>query len=170
MTKHKKTKRNQKGGEWLNPATWFSSSQPTIQPSTSSQSWSDYIFNFGNKAKQTTTGILNSADSFVGQTANTITEKTNQAIVSGNKLLNQDVNLTGNTTNQTYGGKRKRHTKKMRGGKGGLGLTYYAAPVSGLQIAKPTTWQYYANGTNQYTVKGGSRKHRNKRTLRNKKY
>lgn len=164
MTKHKRTRRNQKGGEWLDPSTWFSSSQP----STSSQSWSDYIFNFGNKAKQTTTGMLDSANSFIGQTANTITEKTNQAIDSGNQLLNQNVNLTGNTSNQTYGGKRKRHTKKMRGGNG---LTYYAAPVSGLRVAEPTTWQHYANGINQYTTKGGSRRsRRSKRTRRNKKY
>jgi len=59
------------------------------------------------------------------------------------------------------GGKLRKQTmnknKTMKGGKGGLGLTYYATPVSGLAVAEPTSWQYYANGTNQYTVKGGSK-------------
>ena len=60
------------------------------------------------------------------------------------------------------GGKSGKQTmnknKTMKGGKGGLGLTYYATPVSGLNVADPTSWQYYANGTNQYTLKGGSKR------------
>jgi hypothetical protein len=28
MTKHRKTRRSQKGGDWLSPSTWFGSSDP----------------------------------------------------------------------------------------------------------------------------------------------
>ncbi len=42
----------------------------------------------------------------------------------------------------------------MRGGKGGLGLTYYATDVSnsGLQVADPTYW-----------IKGGSRRRKSRK-------
>jgi hypothetical protein len=56
-------------------------------------------------------------------------------------------------SNQTqlssYGGRRRHRRRTMRGGKGGLGLTYYATDVSnsGLQVADPTYW-----------IKGGSRR------------
>ena len=68
------------------------------------------------------------------------------------------------------GGRRRSRAKsrqmQMRGGKSNLGLTYYATPVSGLNVADPTSWQYYANGTNQYSVKGGSKKRRKGRKSR----
>jgi hypothetical protein len=63
------------------------------------------------------------------------------------------------------GGKKRRRSRTMKGGKGGLGLTYYASPVSGIKVAQPTTWI-------NYSTKGGSRRRRtNKRkTRRHKKY
>jgi hypothetical protein len=78
----------------------------------------------------------------------------------------------------SQGGKRKRRSRTMKGGKGGLGLTYYATPVSGIKVAEPTTLLYYADGTNQYSVKGGSKRRKtgkrkqkkHNRTRRNKKY
>jgi hypothetical protein len=76
--------------------------------------------------------------------------------------------------NDSSGGRRRRRARSMKGGKGGLGLTYYATPVSGMKVAEPTSWQFYANGTNQYSVKGGSRKRRgrgrkSRRTRRHKR-
>ena len=76
--------------------------------------------------------------------------------------------------NASSGGKRRKRSRSMKGGKGGLGLTYYATPVSGMKVAEPTSWQFYANGTNQYSVKGGSRKRRgrgrkSRRTRRHKR-
>ena len=70
--------------------------------------------------------------------------------------------------------RRRRCARSMKGGKGGLGLTYYATPVSGMKVAEPTSWQFYANGTNQYSVKGGSRQRRgrgrkSRRTRRHKR-
>jgi hypothetical protein len=157
MKKHKtrKGKRKiQKGGDWLNPSTWFSSNPNPI----ANQNWSDYFSNLANKTKQTTSGVLDSANSFIGQTANSISNTTSQAINSGNQMLNQNVSVSSSLPqNQIYGGRRRRKTRR-RCMKGGLGLVYYAAPVSGLKVAQPTSWQYYANGTNQYTLKAGSKR------------
>lgn len=46
-----------------------------------------------------------------------------------------------------YGGRRR--SNRMRGGIGtsrGLGLTYYATPVDGIQVAQPTYMEYYKGG------------------------
>lgn len=54
---------------------------------------------------------------------------------------------------KTMGGRRRRKTRRvLRGGKGGLGLTYYASPVSGVKVAEPTNW-----------IKGGSRRRKSRR-------
>jgi hypothetical protein len=64
---------------------------------------------------------------------------------------------------QSVGGRHRRGHKsrsrrskfsdrRLRGGKGGLGLTYYATPVSGLRVAEPTYW-----------IKGGTRRRRHTR-------
>jgi hypothetical protein len=61
---------------------------------------------------------------------------------------------------QSVGGRRRRGhrgrsrklSRKLSGGKGGLGLTYYATPVSGLKVAEPTYW-----------IKGGTKRRRHTR-------
>lgn len=174
MTKHKKTKRRvQKGGEWYNPASWFN----TDDPNAPKQSWGDWF-----------SGTTNSAENALGNAASSIQTKMSNALVSAKNIVNTDVSLTGSqnvsvpasnqdsqseqslqplqtsqSTQSTYGGKKHRKSRKMKGGKGGLGLTYYAAPVSGLKVASPNSWQFYADGTNQYSLKGGSRKRRRTR-------
>lgn len=185
MTKHNRTKRNQKGGNWLDTSTWFNNSQSTSSYYPT-QSWSDYFKSWGDKVKQSTSGLFDT---------NTFTNQSNNGIYNANQGLsppinvNQPINVNPpinvnsyenvnpninqyenfDQMNGSYGGKRKRRSRSMKGGKGGLGLTYYATPVSGLRVAEPTTWQYYRNGTNQYTVKGGSKKNR-RRTRRNKRH
>ena len=67
----------------------------------------------------------------------------------------------------TMGGKSR---KKLKGGKGGLGLTYYATPVSDIKVVQPNEWLPY-----KINYKGGSRRRKRKsrkrrRTYRNKKY
>ena len=59
----------------------------------------------------------------------------------------------------SYGGRSKR--KAMRGGKGGLGLTYYATDVanSGLKVAEPTYW-----------IKGGSKRRRTRKIRKSRKH
>ena len=55
------------------------------------------------------------------------------------------------------GGSRKR--RHMRGGKGGLGLGYYASPVQGANVAEPTYW-----------IKGGSRRRKSRKARRTRRH
>ena len=142
MTK-RKSRKQQKGGDW-NPMTWFSTS--------STQSWKDYFSNLGTK---TTEGVGN------------LTNNIENAITDMSTFQPEPAPTTQsepNTEIKTFGGrKRQKRRRTMKGGKNGLGLTYYATPVSGLRVAEPTTWQHYANGTNQYSTKGGKKSRRRKR-------
>jgi hypothetical protein len=183
MTKHKRTKRrNQKGGLWP-----FSS---TGESSISSQSWGDRFSGYWNKTKENTSSLTNSLESGLGD----VSEKTSSSVSSmgtsmseGLSNLNPFSNSSSsdssisNPSSSFIGGKRKnkygskRRCKTIKGGKGGLGLTYYATPVSGIRVAEPTTWQFYENGVNQYSIKGGSKKRRThrrhkKKTRRYKRY
>ena len=66
-----------------------------------------------------------------------------------------NINPTPTTTTpnmKSFGGKKH---KKMKGGKGGLGLIYYATPVLTSNVVEPNEWLLYNNGANQ---QGGSRK------------
>lgn len=181
MTKHRRTKRrSQKGGFW--PFT-------TSDPNAPTQSWGDYFSGLGTKAKEG----MNNVNTGLGNLATSAQSTFNQTTDSVSQVLNKDVNLTGqdistqepvistsanNVENQpvtnlipmTTGGKYRRRSRSMKGGKGGLGLTYYATPVSGLRVVQPTTWQYYANGTNQYSIKGGSRKRRMRKSRRTRRH
>jgi hypothetical protein len=154
MVKHRRTRtrKSQKGGEWYNP---FKTEDPYAPKKTWGQWWSE------------TTG---SAENTLTNARNSISSVTTGAMDSANNFIKSDVNLTGSQPpmqQQTFGGsRRRRRGRTMKGGKGGLGLTYYATPVSGINMVKPDSWQYYANGTNQYSVKGGSRR----RTRRNRKH
>ena len=60
------------------------------------------------------------------------------------------------------GGRRHRRGRgrTMKGGKGGLGLTYYASPVSGLKVAEPTYWINQNTNTN---LTGGTKRSHTKR-------
>ena len=55
------------------------------------------------------------------------------------------------------GGSRRR--RRMRGGKGGLGLGYYASPVQGANVAEPTSW-----------IKGGSRRRKSRKSRRTRRH
>lgn len=186
MTKHKRTKRrSQKGGFWP-----FTSSDPNAP----TQSWGDYFSGVGSKVKESGSGLMDSANSTIGNIATGVTEGAKNMYDSTGNLLSTDVNMTEtsqsnpispatNNISSEYpqqvpnsgniSGGRRRRSRSMKGGKGQLGLTYYASPVSGLKVASPTSWQFYANGTNQYSTKGGSRKRQHKKnkrkTLRHKK-
>jgi len=181
MTKHRRTRRrSQKGGEYQDPNAqsqgWFSGITSGITG----------LFSSGvEKAKQ---GLVN-ANQFIGNTAqksanavsdvaSNVVDTVSAPFSSSSDTTNQsgmygNPNQSGMTVN-SYGqqaGRRKKRCRSMKGGKGGSNLAYYAAPVSSLKVAEPTTWQYYANGVNQYSVKGGSRKRKGRkcrRTRRNK--
>lgn len=188
MTKHKKTRKNrQRGGFW--PFTSNTNTYPT-------QSWSEWFNNWGNKTKNTTTSFLNNANEAIGNTASNASNMVQNAIGSVQQIGNSDISLyDANNANQNNANQNNMNNMNQNnvnnmnaqqgiemgtmqpnvGGKkrrmrGGSNLAYTAAPVSGLKVAGPNTWQYYANGTNQYSTKGGSRKRRNKKTRKARKH
>ena len=188
MTKHRRRhrvskRRNQKGGDLLNPFTWFQGDD-----------WGGWF----KKATDTTSNLLNSANNTLGTAATNIASGAQSAVETAGKTLSTNIPLTlspvepvlkpepipepmsapepipepisnpvpNPVQDLSIGGKRRKYTLKGRKNmKGGLGLTYYATPVSNMKVAEPTYWEVYANGTNQYNIKGGTRK----KTRRSKK-
>jgi len=159
----KKThQRKQKGGDWYNPTSWFSDNS---DPNAPKKSWSEWW--------SSTTG---SAEASLASASESISSGAQNMMSSANQYLSQDVNLTGNQNseqmqqpvqnntipnnnnplnNNAIGGKkRKSRSRSYKGGKG-LGITYYATPVSNMKTAQPNYW-----------IKGGkkiNRKSKNKR-------
>ena len=141
---------------------WFGSSDPNAPPK---KSWSDWW-----------SGTSNTANNFLGNTANDLTQSVGNigssiGLTSSNpapqpisEVQPQVIEENPQQNQVPIGGRRRRRGRTMKGGKGGLGLTYYASPVSGLKVAQPTTWQHYANGTNQYSTKGGSRRRKGRKS------
>ena len=168
MTKHRtsRRRRSQKGGLF----GFFESPDPNAPPK---QGWGEW---FSGKTSNASGALTNVTDS--------VTQGASNLGSSIGSTLNSNVDLTGSTPVEApivvepvvvepvalepsiqssvynpLGGRRRR---KMKGGKGGLGLTYYATPVSGLNVAKPTYWI-----PNQ-SIKGGSRR-KSKKSKRSRK-
>jgi len=180
MVKHRRTRRSQKGGFW--EYLGFGSSGPEDPNKKTILDSTKEAFQFG----------LNTTENFLGTTA---TNATNAVSNAAENVKNSVLGLvssngtppttsttippttsttipptTYSTTAVSEGGRRRKGARNMKGGKGGLGLTYYASPVSGLKVAEPTSWQFYANGTNQYSVKGGSRKRKGRKSRRTRRH
>lgn len=147
MTRHRKRKQTQKGGAWYNPVSWFSSDN--------NNNYASGILEETNKkigdATQSITGWFSSS-SPTNEVSNSYSNTSPSIETQPQPQSQQEL-----TNYQTTGGRRR--TKRMRGG---LGLTYYATPVGGLKVASPDSWQFYADGTNQYSLKAGSRKRKRK--------
>jgi len=165
MTKYRKRKqrtykRIQRGGIWP-----FTESDPTA-PSLGSKasSWfqskksgaeSSWGSLFGSTPPTTTD--TTSSSTYTSSTPSTIDTTTTSSTYIPTTPQTQtqtDISPSQSTYTSAVGGRKRR---RMRGGKGGLGLTYYATPVSGLKVVEPNEWLLYNNGANQ---KGGSRKRR----------
>ena len=152
--KHKKTnKRTQRGGVWP-----FTESDPTA-PSLTSQA-SNWFQSKKSGAESSWGSLFGSTPSTSTPTSYTSTSTptstpTSYTPTTPTSYTPTTSPTTSPSTSPAIGGKRR----KMRGGKGGLGLTYYATPVSGLKVVEPNEWLLYNNGANH---KGGSRKRRRK--------
>jgi hypothetical protein len=93
--------------------------------------------------------------------------------VSPQNSINAPIESVNNayptTETETGGGKKSKTMKRLKGGKGELGLVYYASPVSGLRMAEPTYMIPYNN-----VKMGGKRRssgHKSKKNKsRNKKH
>lgn len=163
MTKQKKSRRSQRGGGWFGPD----------DPYAPKKSWMDSLSSWwsgtsSTGTSSTGTGLLSTAENKLSNFATSISNSTSQALNTISSPSTYQLSNTSysnpsayssrapapaysNSTNndnlvETYGGKGRRRTLKkkahMKGGKG-LGLTYYATPVSGLKVAEPTTFLKY---------------------------
>ena len=136
MTKHRKYKRSQRGGF----LSWLTGSEPDAPSDPNAPSWLE-------RTKASASGLgswFGSSDEASGATSSyTPTASTSSYTPT-----------TPQTQTEVVGGRKRR---RMRGGKGGLGLTYYATPVSGLKVVEPNEWLLYNNMAH---LKGGSRKRR----------
>lgn len=79
-----------------------------------------------------------------------------------NRTKNSFSSSSSYGTGTSYGGKK---TRKYKGGKGGLGLDYYATEVSGLKVAEPTYNMKYG-----LTCGGTKRKNKVKKTRKMRKH
>ena len=172
MTKHRKsrrtgktrrTRRSQKGGNWYNPMSWFSSSEPA----------DPYAPGIVEKTKQ----VAATANDYVGNVAQSGMDAVSSLVPnfsssepslsepsSSVEVVNQETAVPPSMVDATYGGRRRRRSRSM---KGGNDIAANAAPVSGLQVVKPTYWIY--SNTNQTIPKGGSRKHKTRKSHRHRK-
>jgi hypothetical protein len=129
-------------------------------------------------ATNSATNMFNNATQSASKMLSTDVNLTTNNNATTNATANTTTNAATTTTNNTMyntpvqpgvqppitsGGRRtktlKRKTRKMRGGARGLGLTYYATPVSGLKVAEPT----YLITSKGY-IKTGGRTNKRRRT------
>ena len=153
----RKTKKYQKGGFLEGISNFFSSvGQKTKDAADSANngignlmsSASSGVNNLGDNISKMSTGVVNSVQSSTNSVLSPNNANINQnqnvnPMSNSNPILNTSPinnNSSGaaNSVVQTAG-KNKSRRRKMRGGRG-LGLTYYASPVSGLKVVKPTYW------------------------------
>jgi len=174
MTKHRKyrrTKRIQKGGGFFDYFGFGSSEQPTAAPTGVEEP--GLISNLSDSVSGASSSLVSGASNLVSGTENILSssvEKAKGAVSSSSSWFSNlnpfssgeevvETQTTNYNLQPTMGGKRRKKSRKMRGGKGNLGLTYYATDVSndGLKVVEPTYW-----------IKGGSKRRRrgNKNSLK----
>ena len=173
MTKHKTKRRRQKGGAWYDPLGLFTSDTTVSEPYASGS------YASSPSIKATAKKTVEDINAIIGSAAQSGIDAANNLASNVTSSFSSPSNSYSPTPSNSYspsGGRNRRRSRRMKGGKGNLGLTYYATPVAEMNVAKPTTIQFYEQGVNQYSIKGGSRKrksHRHKtkkhRRSRNKK-
>ena len=157
--------RSQKGGAWYNPFSWFGTQTYVPEEEKS----------MINRIGESITSGIQKVDDSLASASTSISEGANSVVNKTTELLNTDVTLSTPVAQEpqqpvaTYssnvvGGKkhkRSRHHNKTksksrylaRKGGRGLGLTYYAAPVSDIKIAEPTYLLNYQGGRKRKTAK-----------------
>ena len=167
MTKHRKHKTNkrsqrrrQRGGWWPFGANADSTAEVSNYTTKASEEANKLGAQASAYATEATTGLtswFNSAKETVTgatDTAPTVTSQYNPSDTQVTPTVRPiNASPSGAPAIEATGGKR--HKKSFKGGKGGLGLAYYATPVSGLKVVEPNEWLLYNNMAN---LKGGSRR------------
>lgn len=161
MTRHRRhgrtRKKSQRGGAWYNP---FGSSEESTMPSTNQGSgmFSDAL----SSVTGATSNLVSGSESYLQgakEKSSSWFSGISNPFSSSSQAATVEVEPVENTSSYNATGGRRRSRKmrrrRMRGGKGGLGLTYYATNVSDIKMAEPTNW-----------IKGGSRRRRTRRHKR----
>jgi len=161
MTRHRKTKRRiYRGGDWFSPSTWFSGSSDKAKSVVNSAESS--LGNISNSVSNSFSS-LSSYNPFSSSTDSSTSYSAPAPVYSppASSTTYMPQSVGGRRRRGHRGSSRKLSDRKLsdrklsrrfRGGKGGLGLTYYATPVSGLRVAEPTYW-----------IKGGTKRRRHTR-------
>lgn len=159
-----------RGGAWYNPLSWF---QKEEQPS--------YMSNLGmgtqpeekpllQSVGEGAQNLMQTADQKILEASNAISSGVSSASQSVQDVLKTDIPITGSSEQvessysqpvapaSSFGGRRRRgRSQRQRGGKGGLGLSYYATPVDGMKVAEPTYWEEYKGGRSRRRTQRKSR-------------
>jgi len=158
-----------RGGAWYNPLSWF---QKEEEPS--------YMSNLGmgmqpeekpllQSVGEGAQNLMQTADQKIVEASNAISSGVSSASQSVQDVLKSDISITGSSEPEpsysqpvvpasSFGGRRRRgRSQRQRGGKGGLGLTYYASPVDGMKVAEPTYWEEYKGGRSRRRTQRRSR-------------
>ena len=165
MTKYKKNKktnkRRQRGGGWFDSWPFTSSNDD--------QGYGAQASALGSQASQKVSAMGAEVSEKAGKAKSYFESffKSSPAPSYTPTPTYTPASATPTTRPDTTGGRKRR---KMQGGKGGLGLTYYATPVLKSDVVGPNEWLSY-----KINYKGGSRRRKRKsrkrrRTYRNKKY
>ena len=147
MPKHKmknRTKKScQKGGVWYNPMSWFNKDdqQTNMYSSQYPTSSNNTLTGVVNTVTDAATGAVTSVTDALGFESDTTPSQytiQQQQPIQQQPIQQQPIQpqIQQQVQYPTQGGKHK----KRGGSKNGLALTYYATPVSGLSVAKPTYW------------------------------
>ena len=162
MVRKNTRRKSQKGGAWYNPTSWFQPSDPYAPK----RSWGDYLSgttnNIENSLSNLSTNIVDKTKSLGTSISSSISPSSDTSVEPIPVQPQQPVE-TIQQPNQlqpmTAGrGRRRKVSQKMRGGKNGLGLSYYATPVSGIKVVQPTYWIYGSKNN----MKAGSKKRNHK--------
>jgi hypothetical protein len=168
MSRHKKSRRSQRGGGWFGPDDPYAQKKSWMD--SLSSWWSGTSTGTSSFGTSSGTGLLSTAENNLSSFASNISNTTSQAL---NNISSPSTYQSSSTSSysapsppatsysapaaapapanndnlvETYGGKRRRRTlkmkRRMKGGRG-LGLSYYATPVSGLNMAEPTYFMKY---------------------------
>lgn len=169
-------RRAQRGGVWYNPFTWFSSEPQYYFGQPPEESLVDKVGNTVKSGIDKADMALASASAMASQGVENLAQATTDVLNTDVPILPQKEpegilpSIMPSTT-ATMGGRsrrssRSRATAKARarhlakkGGRG-LGLTYYATPVDGMNVAQPTYFEEY---------KGGRRRRRTAKRSRGRK-
>ena len=162
MTKHRKhrTKRkSQRGGGVFDYFGVGSSTETGVEQPSMMSNFSDKLSGAVSSTEGYLKGAKDKSNSWFSGISNPFSSSSPSTSTSTYSPPAEPT-MEYNPEQPAVGGKRRRKSRKsrksrkMRGGKGDLGLTYYATDVSndGLKVVEPTYW-----------IKGGSKRRKTRR-------